>query len=408
VAQALHKNRRVENADTQVSILEHELAAEKTHRLPIFGTGVHGNFRLTSPPPNGNNSSLPDPSGGSSVLSDNQNRATAILGFGIRQPILQLYEIGIRIRLKRTQVESAEEQLRLEEQSVAARVKGDYYNILATQTALAGARESIRFLRELERTVSDRVQQQAALQVDLLDVRARLGLQQANEVTYLNTLAQQKEQLNYELGRDIRTPFQEEAVPETPLREPDVEALQATALRQRPEVRQGKLAVTTAVLNRQLAGAAYIPALTFGFTYLRPEGFTTLAPNYGTLGLVLAWEPWDWGRRRENIRAAALAIRQQETSLDDTEARVLIEVNTQVRNTRATQEQLRAARAAQDAARERVRVENSRYAERLSLLSTVLQAQTEFAAAITQYQTALSSYLTALAELARAIGEGTR
>src|SRR5262249_58838790 len=111
--------------------------------------------------------------------------------------------VGLKIRLKRTQLETSEEQLRLEEQSVAARVKRAYYGLLATQVAVEGVRESIRYLTELERTVQDRVQQQTALQVDLLDVRARVALQRANEVTLLNALAAGQEQLNYELGRDI-------------------------------------------------------------------------------------------------------------------------------------------------------------------------------------------------------------
>jgi outer membrane protein TolC len=402
---AVRNNPAVENASLQVGIRKHELQAVKTQQLPNFGIGFLGDLRVTGPPTQTNNQfqNLPD-LGGTAVFAD-QNRATGLMGARVLQPILGLHAIHLQIRLRQALVESAEEEVGRQEQTVAASVASTYYDLLQTQEAVAANEASIQFYTETERTVSDKVQQGTALEVDLLDVRARLATEQANGTKLRNTFATGQETLNRQLGRDPRTKFQVAPVPETPLTEMDVAALEETALANRPEVRQGELSVRQATINKRLAQAEYIPTLNVGATYFHPANNSVLADHIATIGMVVLWEPWDWGRRRENVRATALAISQASNTLDDTKAQVIIEVNTQTRNIAAAQADLRARRLAQEATRERARVTLGRYQQGLSLLSEVFQTQTASLTATAAYQQALSDYLTALADLAKAVGQ---
>jgi hypothetical protein len=48
----------------------------------------------------------------------------------------------------------------------------------------------------------------------------------------------------------------------------------------------------------------YIPVLDLGFAYFRPLNNDVLANNIASMGLTMLWGPWDWGCRREHIRAA--------------------------------------------------------------------------------------------------------
>jgi outer membrane protein TolC len=406
---AVRDNPAVENARLQLGIRKHELEAERTERLPRTGVAFLGNLRLTGPITKTPDDfqSLPDIGSGVS-FGDNNNRASALLGAGVLQPLLGLHAIHLQIRLRRALVETADEEMGRQEQSVAAGVAATYHDLIQTQEAIDANLVSLRFYAELARTVANHVREGSALEADLLDVQAKEAAEQSKGTKLRNAFTTGQETLNRQLGRDVRIRFRVAPVPEVPLSDLDERELQDVALEHRPEVRQGELAVQQASIKRRLALAEYIPALDLGFVYFHPLNNDVLASNIATLGMDLIWEPWDWGRRREHVRAAGLGISQARNSLDDVRAQVIIEVNTEVRNINAAQDDLRAARMAQEATRERARVTLGRYDNGLALLSDVLQTQSAAAAAAAAYQQALSNYLTALANLARAVGQDPR
>lgn len=405
---ALRNNPNVENAKLQVVIRLHELEASRTQRLPSFGVGFVGDLRVTGNPFQANNQFQNLPGfGGISLLAE-PNRTVGLLGATMRQPILGLRAIHLQVRLRQALVDTADEEVGRQEQTVAASVASIYYDLLQTQEAIAANEASLQYYAELERIVSDRVGEGAALQVDLMEVRARQATEQSNGTKLHNRFAAGQERLNRQMGRDVRTPFKVAPMAETPLSEMDVQALQETALANRPEVRQGELAVRQAAINRRLAQAQFIPALDVGATYLHPENSSVLADHIGMIGMVFLWEPWDWGRRREQVRAAALAISQAHNTLDDTKAQVIIEVNTEARSVAAAQADMRATRMSREATDARARVLLTRYEQGLTLLSEVFQAKTASSTATAAYQQALSDYLTALANLAKAVGQEVR
>jgi outer membrane protein TolC len=170
-------------------------------------------------------------------------------------------------------------------------------------------------------------------------------------------------------------------------------------------VRQASLGIRTAQLNERLAREEYIPTLSVGVQYSYSTAAISGTNNDLSAGLLFKWEPFDWGRRRDTVRAQEIAVQQQQTSLDDSRAQVIIDVNTQYRSLQQTRDQLVVAQAVQVASRERVRLELDRYAQQTVLLSDALLAQSALAQANTQNQEALSAYLTAVANLSRAIGE---
>src|SRR5207244_10468027 len=212
------------------------------------------------------------------------------------------------------------------------------------------------------------------------------------------------EQLNYLMGRDVGTPFRITSVAEVVPPSADPAALQALALQSRPEVRQSMLAVREARLQEKVARSEFIPTLSLGVQYFHLTQNLPFNDDV-SVGLLFTWEPFDWGRRRDQVRAQSLVVQERQTSLDDSRAQVLMDVNTQTRNLKAARDQLGVTRAAVEAARERVRLTLERYAQKTVLQSDVLSAQSTLAQANTQNQEALSAYLTAVASLSRAIGE---
>jgi outer membrane protein TolC len=404
VQRALEYTRQIQNSGRQVLANQQQLFAARTERLPRFGLGFLGQYRLSS----GSDSQFEAlPSVGLLPNFVTGSRASGLFVAGLMQPVFGLKKIGLNVQLRETAVASAHEEVRLQQQDVRATVKQLYYDLIEIRSALGANAESVRYYRELERTVADRVQQQSALQADLLEVQARRTAQEHETVLLGNRYAAAQEQLNDLMGRDVRTPFRVTAVADVGPPPGDRAALQALALQRRPEVRQSMLAVREARLQEQVARAEYIPTLSVGLQYFH---FTRELPfnNDVSVGLLFIWEPFDWGRRRDQIRAQSIVVQERQTSLEGRRAQIVMDLNTQLRSLEEARDQLGVTRSSQEAARERVRVNLDRYAQKTVLLSDVLQAQSALAQANTQNQEALSSYLKAVADLSRAIGENDR
>ena len=69
------------------------------------------------------------------------------------------------------------------------------------------------------------------------------------------------------------------------------------------------------------------------------------------VGLLFTWEVFDWGRRREQIRARSVAVQQQQTSLEDSQAQIIMDVNAQYRALQTARNQLEVTKAVQTASR---------------------------------------------------------
>jgi outer membrane protein TolC len=260
-------------------------------------------------------------------------------------------------------------------------------------------------LHELERSVADSVLQQAALRADLLDVRARAAAQEAALSTQLDTLQQYKEQMNVLLGREVQTPFQVASETEEPLSSADRERLQAQALRDRPDLKRSSLQIRQAELDRRTTQLGYLPDLSLTMSYYAlGSGINGLPDHLWTVGLQLSWHPFDWGRRRHEIAEKTKGIEQARLAYQEAQAEAQVDINNQLRREHQAHDQLRAAQAAQTAARERLRVTLNQYQAKAALLKDVLQAQAALADADRQAQDAGLAALIAQSELRRALG----
>jgi outer membrane protein TolC len=399
---AIQNNRQVQNTARQVSANQRLVSATKTGRLPEFGLGFLGQYSFTN---DGSDDGETLPPVGPIPVFTSSETPSGFFVASATQKVLGLKTVNLNVKLQETAVATSQEEVRLRQQEVRTAVKRVYYQLIENQTALAANEESIRYYRELERVVGDRVRQQTALQAELLEVQARRSAQEHESVVLRNQAASLQEQLNYLMGRDVQTPFRVGTVTDVAAPAQDQAALQTLALERRPELRQASLGVRTAQLNEELARQEMRPTLSVGFQYTYSSIEFGNSNDDASVGLLFRWEPFDWGRRRDQIRAQQLVVQQQQTSLEDGRAQVIMDVNSRYRTLQSTRNELAVTRAVQEAARERVRLELDRYAQRTVLLSDALLAQSALAEANRRNQEALSAYLTAVAELSRAIGE---
>jgi outer membrane protein TolC len=410
ISLALHDNRQVRNAQLGVGKAQDDLAATRTFRLPKFEfnalagqqlvspdftltKGVLGNYANVGP--------IPD----HDIKLSTPMRPTAILFGQVTQPLSQLHRIRLNIKQAALLIDVAHEQLRGQEQSAINNVKRTYYAIVQTESALESIRQALGFYRELDRVTGDYVVQQVALKADDLEVKTRLAKTETEELTASNQLSTLKEQLNQLIGRDIRTQFTVSPVPETSLMDTDLAAARTRALEQRPEIREARLQVQQAELDKRVKKSEYIPDVSAAFTYASPRNFDEFIPkNFAAVGVSVNWEVFDWGRKKHQLAEKQKTIEQANNSLRDAESNVMIEVGARMRDLQQAGQALRVAKLKQETARENMRVSMNKYKLESALFSDVLQTQATLADVDYQYQQALMAFWTARAEYEKAIG----
>jgi outer membrane protein len=236
-------------------------------------------------------------------------------------------------------------------------------------------------------------------------MKTRLSKAEYEALQLSNDLVKRKEQLNRLLGCDVRTEFLLNPVPDADGFPADLESARKLALEQRPEIREAKLRMQQAELERRIKKSEYIPDVSAGFTYMTFRNFDQSLPkNLASAGLGIAWEVFDWGRKRDQLAEKDKAILQTKERLLDAESSVLIDVTDKFLQLQQTRQAFVVAQLGEETARETLRVNTNKYKITASLLSDVLQSQSALAEANHQFQKALLGYWTAKAEFEKALG----
>jgi outer membrane protein TolC len=410
VRMAVENNRQLQSARLQVEKAEADMAVVRTRRLPVFEMeatasqllspvdfafpqGAFGNFPGTGPIPAIDTTvSVP-------------RQPTYYVTSQVSQPLSQLFRIGLGIRSAATTRDIERERARAERLSVINSVKRLYFAILQTESALAATNETIALYRELDRTVQVRVAQKVALRSDALDVQFRLAQEELSRTTRQNALASQKEQLNQLLGRDVRTAFEVEDVTAISVLEIDLNAAQTHALENRPDVREARLKLQQADLDRRMTKADRIPEVSLALSYTSNFNIDVLPKNLATMGVRMTWEPFDWGRRKHELTAKNQTVQQARHGVRDVEDRTVLEINSRFRTLNEKRALLNVARMAQRTAGEKLRVKTNQYQVQAVLLPDVLQVRAELADTDDRFQQALLDFWAAKADYELAVGE---
>jgi outer membrane protein TolC len=192
---------------------------------------------------------------------------------------------------------------------------------------------------------------------------------------------------------------------ETSLIATDLPAARTLALEQRPEIREARLRVKQAEVEKRVKKSEYIPDVSAAFTYASPRNFDSFIPrNFAAAGVAMTWEVFDWGRKKHELAERQKTIEQSNNALRDAESNVMIEVGAKMRDLQQAAQALRVAKLKQETARENMRVSTNKYKIQATLISDVLQTQANLADADYQYQQALTAFWTAKAEYEKAIG----
>ncbi len=409
---ALAHNRAIQIAASEVRGVHQQLLAARTQRLPQINLLANGGQLLTRPGlsfPAGSLGSLSDgtllPSESTTVRAA---RRPAAFVFGqVNQPLTQQYRIHLQLASLLTEQAITNEKRRLSEQDIVNQVRRTFYQMAQAQSALANAEENVRFYRELNHVLDERLLQKAALRAEALDAQARLAQARYQTTVPRDQLQNANEQLNKLLGQPIDTPVQIADIDDFLPALPELAEARIAAAKNRPELREAALQVNRAELDRRAKLAEYIPNVSLNVSYLSFVNVSsTLVGNVASVGVQVQWEPFDWGRKRHEAAEIREGKTQSQLKQRDAEASVEAQVNSAWRKAREARQFLEVTRLSQTSTKETMRETNVQFEQHAALLRDVLNAAAAEANAEDGTRRAAAQFWSARADLFKAMGTG--
>jgi outer membrane protein TolC len=403
-------NRELKEAGLEIHKQKEAFSEAKTQLYPRFDTyflaselltpldftirsGTFGTFPATGPIP-AKDSKIHTPA-----------RPVAIASITATQPLTQLFRINLSIKQQKLTAELSQQSFFEREQELVNEVRRGYYAILQSQSELKSQRALLAYLEELQQLTGRRLQQEAVLKADSLRITAQRTKALYQLTVIEDALADRKEALNHLLGRDLQEAFTVEMVPASLPEESSVQEARKSAIEMRPEIKTETTKKERATLETKIERTRYIPDISVQANYLTAPNISFLPQNVGAVGVLLTWQPWDWGQKRHNIARKVDAEMQAQLSIDNVKDQVLQEVDSTFRRLREAREMLTAAQAARDAEAETLRNELDAYSHQTIVLSDLLQQQSSVASAEDQYRQGLLAFWRARADFERALGK---
>src|SRR5467141_219113 len=403
-------NRELKQAEVEIHKQKEAFSEAKTQLYPRFDTyflaselltpldftirsGTFGTFPATGPIP-ARDSKIHTPA-----------RPVAITSVTATQPLTQLIRINLSIKQPKLAAEHSQQSDFEREQEVVNEVRRAYYAILQSQSELESQRALLAYLEELQQLTGRRLQQEAVLKADSLRITAQRTKALYQLTVIEDALADRKEALNHLLGRDLQAEFTVEMVSASLPEESSVQEARKIATEMRPEIKAETIKKERAALETKIEKTRYIPDISIQANYLTAPNISFLPQNLGAVGVLLTWQPWDWGQKRHNIAQKVDAEKQAQLSIDNVRDQVVLEVDSTFRRLREARELLTAAQAARDAEAEALRNEMDAYSHQTIVLSDLLQQQSSVAHAEDQYRQGLFAFWKTRADFQRALGE---
>ena len=378
-------------ANTKVIALGGQLLTKPSF---TFQTGELGTYPATGPVPSTN------------TTTEIARRPAGAVYASVMQPLSTQYKLHLQLRALELGLQATrqdEQKTRLE---VVDEVRRAYYAVVQAQSTFDSLEASLPFYEESQRLSGENLKRETVLESDLLGSRAQL-LKTRNAVSDAqDKVATACEQLNDLMGRDIHTQFRVASIGSADGELETPEAMEVQALKNRPELKKAKLQVKQADYDARAKKAEYIPDVSLGVSYFTTANLEGALPgNIAVAGMQVNWEPWDWGRKRQEYAEKRAREEQAKVAVGSTERSVLIETRNALRTLESARRQLAFTDATERTARQRLNEVQVQVKREAVLTKVLFQAQSDLSSADSQQQQALAAFWKARADLKKAIGE---
>jgi outer membrane protein TolC len=307
-------------------------------------------------------------------------------------------------------LESTKEAVRQSKHITVFNTKRAFYGHLLAEEFVSVAEEAVRVAEENLTNVKNMYEVGMASKMDLLRSEVRLTNMQPEVIAAKNNLRISELNLKTMLGMDLSQSVEiEGALRYEPL-DPDVEECIATALAQRPEVKQFGFQRKMAEESLKLTRAGYLPTLAVSGSYsfwadkLNFQKDTW--SSFYAVNLVLNIPIFNGFKESAQIAQSKAMIREIELNQQALQDAVELEVRQAILMLKEAKETLISQEKNTEQAKESLRITQLNFSEGMATTLDVISAEAAYSQAQVNYSQALYNYAVAVAELDRAMGVG--
>ena len=405
---AISQNRALKIARLKVTEKEHRKAGEHSAYFPTMTNessvrhftqlqivavpaGAFGMAAGTLIPPQG--------------LTLLQGKLTLEASFtSVQQPLTQLIRIRAANRMAAAEVAISRDDLKKAENQVALDVHNLYYGLLIARLQKQAAEQQSAYAVEQLRENEEDILKGAALKIAAIQGRASLLESQQTVLTAELQMADLTTELNDLLGLPLDTRLElDPAVPASIDQRPREEYVQV-AWSENPEILAAEQAVRRARAGVTVAKTAYIPDITAYARHTYQNGVPFFVQNFGSFGLTMNWEVFDFGKRRAAVQECEAQLAQAQENLRRLKDQVAVEIERSYNKVQRTRNLVQVANQVVRLRQEGERLAGNQFTQGVALMSDRREATAATYKAQADFLQASLGYLLAWAELEQAVG----
>jgi multidrug efflux pump subunit AcrB/outer membrane protein TolC len=342
------------------------------------------------------------------ITFDQGSNTVLLTNTTLGQPITQLLKIRQGVRVAAADGRISEAELKTAEDEVVLGVHQLYYGLLAARKQVGALQAQIAAAEETLREGENAVSAGNALEVAAIGGRASVLKSRQSLLAAENQVSDLDAEMDNVLGLPLDTELELVEVSTPPSERLTREQYLKTALDGNPELRAAKEMVSKARSALTEARYEYIPNIGAFARQTYQSGVPFLAHNFGTFGLQLNWNVFDWGKRKGVVGEREAQLTQAEENLRRITDRITVDLEKAYRKLERTQRMMDVAREALALRREAERISGDQL--KAGVTSDAKNAEAVAAtrgAEVDELQARLS-YELALAEIGRITGSNGR
>ena len=338
------------------------------------------------------------------ILIDQGNQTFVTSGTTLAQPLTQLIRIRQANRIAKSEIVASRDELKKAENEVAVRVHELYYAILVTRLQKRAAEQETAYAETRLRESEEDVRNGSALRVSTIDSRAGLLQSEQSALTAELQLSDLTTELNDLLGLPLDTPLELSPVQPARVEERPRDEYLKIAWSENPQILAAMETVEQAKAGVTAAKSAYIPDVTALARQSYQNGVPFLVHNFGTFGLSLTYDVFDFGKRRATVREREAKLAQAEQNLERLKEAVSVQIERSFNKVERTRHMLQVAAEVVKLRLESERLAENQMTQGVVLISARRQAGAASYKAQADLLQAQLAYLLAGAELEQTVG----
>jgi len=322
----------------------------------------------------------------------------------LSQPLTQLIRIRDANRIAAADVAISRDDLKKAENEIALQVHSLYYGILIAKFQKQAAQQQTQYADENLRETEDDVRNGSALKVAAIQGQATVLEGRQSVLTADLQLSDLTTELNDLLGLPLDTKLELDPAVPVDFEQHSREEYVQTAWSQNPQIKAAEAAVEKAQAAVGSARTTYIPDVTAYARQSYDDGVPFVARNFGTFGVNMSWDVFDFGKRRAAVRERQDQLAEAEENLRRLKEEVAVSIERSYNKVQRSKSLVDVATQVVKLRQESERVSQNQLAQGAVMIADRRKASAETYKAQADFLQANLGYLLAWAELQESAG----